>query len=337
MPLSAIASSLPGLRETAEEIAVATGAEPDFIRNKIGLHERYRLAPGESGLDLAEAACRALLEKTGLAPQDIGLLVYVTQTPDRRVPGSAPELAHRLGASNSVASFDLSLGCSGYVYGLSLVEAFLAFHGIDNALLVTCDPYSRMMASEDKATNAIFGDAATASWVTRQGAGPTLEAVDFGSDGSNADAIRLEAGGANMPLVSLSGPADGVSAPSRDDASLHMDGRGVFNFVNGVIPKSIAASLAKAGLELDAIDWFALHQGSGYMIAALAKRVGIPESKLRMNIDRYGNTVSSTVPMLLEELIEKGEAAGRTILVSGFGVGLSWATGILKFPSTDTN
>lgn len=328
MSIDAIAHAVPARLETAADIARATGADEAFVRDKVGIHTRHILGPGETGLDLAEAAVRALIDKTGRALSDIGLLVFVTQTPDRRIPHNAAPLAHRLGLSHGVASFDLSLGCSGFVYGLCVVEAMLAAQGIDNALLVTCDPYSRIMDAADKSTNAVFGDAAAATWVSRDGTRSRMLATDFGTDGSGADAIRIDAGGGAAPLVSLDQP-EGVAPYDRDALRLHMDGRGVFNFVNGTMPKSFDACLSKAGLAMDEIDIFALHQGSAYMLQALARRAGIPQDKLLMNIDRFGNTVSSTIPLLLEPLLDAPVAAPRKVMISGFGVGLSWATAIL--------
>lgn len=333
MPLVAIRSALPSIQETAADLARVTGADEAFVREKVGVKTRYVLGPDETGLDLAEAACAALFAETELTPEAVDLVVYVTQNPDRRLPHNAPALCDRMGIGQGCASFDLSLGCSGYVYGLSLVEAFLAFTGKQNAVLVTCDPYSRIMAPEDKATNAVFGDAAAATWVRAEGPGGRLSALDFGTDGSQGDAIRINAGGAALPLVSLGQP-DGVAVPDREDARLHMEGRGVFNFVNSKIPGSLRASLESAGLELDDIAHFALHQGSAYMLLSLARRVGIPEAKLAMNIDRYGNTVSSTIPLLLQELITDHDLSGQHVMISGFGVGLSWATGILTFDET---
>ena len=333
MSIVGIASALPSVRHTAADIAATTGADEKFVREKVGVAERFVLARGESGLDLAEAAGKELLRRTGTDGSSLGLVIFVTQTPDRRVPGSAPDFAARLGAGTAVASFDVSLGCSGFVYALAIAQSFMQAHGIDHGLIVTCDPYSRMMAAEDKGTNAVFGDAATATLLERNGNGPKMVGFDFGSDGSGADAIRLEAGGASMPLVSLDGPEDGVAVIEREAARLHMDGRAVFNFVNSVIPQSLATSLEKAKMALTDIDYFALHQGSAYMLKALAKRVGIPDEKLLMNIDRFGNTVSSTVPMLLEELHESHDLRGKKVMLSGFGVGLSWATCILEYES----
>lgn len=330
MSIEAIGIAVPPHVETAAEIAAAIGAEESFVRDKVGIHRRHILQQGETGVALAAAAVQDLVARSSLKLKDIGLLVYVTQTPDRRIPHNAAPLAHHLGLRKNLASFDLSLGCSGFVYGLSVTEAMLQAHEIDHAILVTCDPYSRIMDRSDKSTNAVFGDAATATWVSRQGTRTRLTALDFGTDGGGADAIRIDAGAAKAPLVSLDVP-EGVRQYDRDALRLHMDGRAVFNFVNSTIPVSIRASLEKAGLEMEQIDWFALHQGSAYMLHALARRSGIPPEKLLMNIAHYGNTVSSTIPLLLEQLCREEDLTGNQVLVSGFGVGLSWATGILEF------
>ena len=331
MSLEAIASALPTVHHSVEEIAAQCDADVEFVRTKVGVQERYILGPEENGIGLAADACRKLFDQTGLTPDDIGLLVFVTQNPDRRLPQNSAGLADALGLPKSCASFDIALACSGFVYGLSVTEAFLAMHGIDNALLVTCDPYSRIIAAEDKGTNAVFGDAAAAALVTRTGKCSTLSGLDFGTDGSGGDAIRIDAGGAAAPLVAID-QQEALTVGDRDAHRLVMDGRAVFNFVNTTVPGSIANSLEKAGLTLDEIDWFALHQGSEYMLDALARRARIPPEKVLKNIAQYGNTVSSTIPLLLERLLAEGKLDnGGTVLISGFGVGLSWATGILRF------
>ncbi|MBM7069030.1 ketoacyl-ACP synthase III [Actibacterium sp. 188UL27-1] len=331
MSLEAVASAVPALHQTVEEIAAQCDADVEFVRTKVGVAGRYIMGPGETGIGLADAACTKLFTQTDLTAADIGLLVFVTQNPDRRLPNNAAGLAHALGLPKTVASFDLSLGCSGFVYGLSVTEAFLQAHGIENALLVTCDPYSRIMAPEDKATNAVFGDAATATLVTRSGTRSALSGLDFGTDGGGGDAIRIDAGGAAAPLVALD-TGDGLQTGDRDAHRLIMEGRAVFNFVNATIPSSIANSLTKADLTLDDIDWFALHQGSEYMLDSLARRSRIPGEKVLKNIATYGNTVSSTIPLLVEQLLAQGKLDSRSrVLISGFGVGLSWATGVLTF------
>jgi 3-oxoacyl-[acyl-carrier-protein] synthase-3 len=331
MSIEAIASAIPSVHQDVGEIARQCGAEIDFIRDKVGVSERYILGPEETGIGLAAKACEALFAKVNLTAEDIGLVVFVTQNPDQRLPQNSAGLAAHLGLPKTCASFDVALGCSGFVYGLAITESFVAMHGIKNAILVTCDPYSRIMAPEDKNTNAVFGDAATATLITGTGTRTTITGLDFGTDGSGGDAIRITAGGAAEPLVSLD-QADGVNLQSRVDHSLFMDGRAVFNFVNSTVPGSIKASLDKSGTTMEEIDWFALHQGSSYMLDALTRRARIPAEKVLKNIHRYGNTVSSTIPLLLEELLEERTLdMGGKVLISGFGVGLSWATGIINF------
>lgn len=330
MSIEAVAYAVPGIVQTAEDIAAMTGGAADFISGKVGLGERHVLAPDETGVGLSTQACEALLARYTDLRSSIDLVVCVTQNPDRRIPHNSAGIVESLGLPSTTAAFDISLGCSGYVYAVSIVEGFLERCGMGNALLVTCDPYSRIIAPEDKETNSVFGDAATASWI-RSGTGRcvTLAAV-FGTDGSQGDAIEVPAGGARKPFVSILGD-EGVAAYERSDLRLYMRGRAVFNFVMTTVPESIDASLAKAGLAINDIDHFALHQGSIYMLDALARRAGIPADKVLKNMDRFGNTVSSTIPMLLADLDQEGRLSGSTVLVSGFGVGLSWGTAILRF------
>ena len=329
MSIEAIASAVPSARESAAEIARQTGLDEQFVAEKVGVKWRHVLAADETGLDLAEAACRRLFAETGLKPDEIDDLIFVTQTPDYSIPHSSALLAHRLGLPLHCAAFDISLGCSGFVYALSVAESFLAGNAHDNALLVTCDPYSRIMAAEDKSTNAVFGDAAAACWISRTGTRSSLGKGDYGTDGSKARALMVEAGRGKLPLVSLRSPS--VAQYTRDQLRLQMSGRDVFEFVMLKVPDSIRACLERNYLTLEEIDWFALHQGSLYMLMAMAQRLEIPKEKVLINIDRYGNTVSSTVPILLEELMQKEDLRNRKVLISGFGVGLSWATNILTF------
>lgn len=333
MPIKAIASAVPGTVEDAAAIAAATGANVDFIIDKVGIRERHVLAADETGVDLAEAACRRLFEATGLAPSEVDLLVFVTQTPDYPIPHNSALLAARLDLSPRLAAFDISLGCSGFVYALSVVEHFLAGEELDTALLVTCDPYSKIIAAEDKATNAVFGDAATATLVHRTDGLLKAGRCDYGTDGGGYRALIREAGGAKNPLID--GPDEPAPQYERNSLRLQMRGRDVYDFVMTRVPESVERCLARNGLSLDRIDRFALHQGSQHMLRSLAGRIGAPDDKVLYNIDRYGNTVSSTIPMLLEEELSKDGASSRRILISGFGVGLSWATNVLSIGHHD--
>lgn len=325
MALDAFAFAVPSVRHTAADLAAFTGGDEAFIVNKVGVSARYVLGEGETGTTLSTEACRKLFAAHPGIENEIDLLVVVTQNPDRKLPQNSAALAAALGLPKSIASFDIALGCSGYVYGVSIVEGFLAASGGKTALLVTCDPYSRIIEPSDKDTNAVFGDAAAATLIRANGRGKII-ATDFGTDGAGGDAICVPGGGAAKPQVGAG------AAPLTDaDLRLYMKGRDVFNFVNSVVPQSIKACLDKAKLTVADIDLFALHQGSIYMLDAMAKRVGIPPEKVLKNMDRYGNTVSSSIPLLLSEQDASGNLAGKRVLMSGFGVGLSWATAIVEF------
>ena len=328
MTIEAIAYAVPDLVQTADELAAITGADADFIRDKVGMGQRHVLGPEETGTDLSAQACQNLFAAHPDLAAQVDLLVCVTQTPDRRLPQNSARLAAALDLPQHVASFDVSLGCSGYPYGVTIAEGFLAATGRSNALLVTCDPYTRIIEPTDKATNCVFGDAATVTWLRRDGPGGQILASDFGTDGSAGDAITVPGGGAADPLVSVLDHGEG---PESDALRLHMNGRAVFNFVNSQVPKSIHACLESADVALEDVDWFALHQGSTYMLEAMTRRVGIAPEKVLKNMQRFGNTVSSSVPLLLHDLQQDGTLKGRKVLVSGFGVGLSWATSLIQF------
>lgn len=330
MSLEAFASALPSVKHTAAQIAEMTGADEAFIVEKVGLKERYVLGPEETTVDLATVACKALIERNPDISGKVDLLVCVTQNPDRRIPHNSAGIVSALGLPASTAAFDVSLGCSGFVYAVPIVVGFLDRCGFKNAILVTSDCYSRVIAPEDRDTNCIFGDAATATWIKSDGGRSSIISFDCGTDGSGGDAIEIPAGGALKPFVSMLG-SEAVETYTRDELKLYMRGRAVFNFVMTRVPTSIEACLAKAGLTPSDIDYFALHQGSTYMLDALARRVGIPAPKLLKNMSSYGNTVSSTIPMLLEDLDRKKQLNGRKVLISGFGVGLSWATAVVQF------
>ena len=327
MRVRAVRSAVPETVWDAEAVAALTGADPAFIRGKVGAARRHILAEGETGTDLSARACRLLVECDGLRLADVELLVCVTQTPDYRIPHNSALLQQALGIPTACAAFDLSLGCSGYVYGLTVCKGFMEAQGLRTALLVTCDPYSRIMLAADRATTAVFGDGAAATWLSAD-AGAVIGHGDFGTDGSGGDALRVEAGGAVHPHLSVHDASPRSYGAER--LRLHMAGRAVFTFVLEQVPGSIRRCLERNGLAPSEIDVFALHQGSLYMLQALAKRCGIPADRLPVNIGRFGNTVSSSVPMLLAELADQGRLApGTRVLVSGFGVGLSWGTNVL--------
>jgi 3-oxoacyl-[acyl-carrier-protein] synthase-3 len=329
--IRSIYSALPNHLWTNAEIEALTGASQTFIETKIGVDKRYFLKKDESGVDLSLKAVENLFESESLNRKEVDLLVVVTQTPDYKIPQNSAILQHRLELSTGCACFDISLGCSGYVYALSIVRAFMLSEGLSNALLVTCDPYSKIMDKHDKNVMTLFGDAATVTHLSNDGFW-SLGRADMGTDGSMHSALKIEHGGGKSPLLGVHA-SKVKNGGSVEDVRLNMIGRDVFNFVVKNVPISISRCLEKNNMTLDQVSYFALHQGSKHMLDYMASRVGIPEQKMLRNIHKYGNTVSSTVPLLLQDLMEnkEGRLSSSTVLISGFGVGLSWATNILTY------
>jgi len=332
MKLRDIAFAVPGTRFSSQEISAWSGLEQSFIENRIGVQSRAFLGVEEAPSQLAASACEALLSRPGApARSDIGLLVMVTQTPDYKIPHSSALLQRDLGFESGTACFDINLGCSGFVYALSIVRAMMQAEGMSDAIIVTCDTYSRIMGRADRDTVALFGDAATATWLSAS-AGAEIGKADFGTDGHKSEHLIVRRGGGAEPIAALfSGGAKDAEA-SDAGFRLHMNGRGIFNFMMERIPRSVALALEKNGLTTDQIDYFVFHQGSKFLLDHLARHLGLPDEKVPSNVANYGNTVSSSVPLLLAELMMQEDGlAGKKVLVSGFGVGLSWATNILRF------
>jgi len=301
--IEAIAVYIPEQRASNMALREQFEVDEAFLTDKIGVVNRAVKAADEDTSDMALKALERLLAQTGLAREAIEVLVVVTQNPDTNLPHVSGLVHGKAGLSPDCAAFDVSLGCSGYVYGLSVLQAFIAANGLSRGVLVTCDPYSKVIDPSDKNTVLLFGDAATATLV---GPEPMFECGPFlfGTQGDLTGALVCK------------------------DGTLHMNGREVFNFAATAVPKHIEKLLAKAGLTKEAVDCFLFHQGSRYIVETLAKRLGLDRTKVRTDIEETGNTVSSSIPILLQK--EMGKADVQTLVLCGFGVGLSWASCVCK-------
>ncbi|MEW5772882.1 MAG: ketoacyl-ACP synthase III [Thermodesulfobacteriota bacterium] len=315
-----IACHFPAGRQDNAELAERFGFELEFLRDKVGVRTRAVAAPEETVSDLAAAAARKLFEKGVADPGEVQLLVVCTQTPDYRLPATANIVQHALGLPQTTAAFDIGQGCSGWVVGLSAVRSMMAAEGLDCALLITAETYSKFIDPADRATSPLFGDAAAAT-LLRSGAGGRIGRFVFGSDGSGAASLIIRGGGGRRPLD-----------PPVGENGLRMDGKAIFNFMMRRVPDCVRRCLAANGLAQEDVDLFVFHQASRFMLANLAKHMGLPENKVPVVLEDTGNTVSSTIPATLERLAAEGRLAGRTVLAAGFGVGLSWAATTITFP-----
>lgn len=302
--IKAVTSYLPENRIDNFEQAKVFSETDSFIKNKIGAFSLPIMSDEEETSDLAYKAVIKLCEEAKLEKNNIDALIVVTQNGDGSgLPHTSAILHKKLGLNTSVAAFDLSLGCSGYVYGLSVLKGIMENAGLKNGILVTADPYSKIIDRDDRITTLLFGDASTATWLCKEGlweiGTPILE-----TDGNGGDALQIV------------------------DGKLKMNGRSVFNFASLRVPQQINKCLKAGGLKPSDIDLYCLHQGSAAIIDSVARRFSTERGKFVKDIENTGNTVSSTIPVLLDRHVINSDA--QTVLISGFGVGLSWATNILK-------
>lgn len=310
--IQTISYHLPADRQDNQSICAAHDFDEAFIAEKLGIQARYIAGPDESTADLATAASRALLDSGDVAAADIGLLMVVTQTPDYCLPHTSALVHANLELPKSVAAFDVNLGCSGFVYGLSTAKGFMEANGIDCGLLITAEEYSKVLDPADRGTAPLFGDGAAAALLTRT---PRYEIgrTTFGTDGSRHGALIV--------------PGSGTHAVDR--APLAMEGRSIFNFMMSEVPGDVNDCLQANGLEIEDIDAWVFHQASKFMLQSVAKRIGIPQDKLVLDLEEGGNTTSSTIPIALARRILESATPPRRVFLSGFGVGLSWASTVL--------
>lgn len=296
---------------------------------KTGVLSRHIAAPGETAYDLALHAARALLARHPGLAERLDAVIFCTQSPDYVMPSNAFLLQRDLGLATQLVAFDFNLACSGYVYGLMMASGLLKLGIARHVLLVTADTYSRYLAEDDRATRMLFGDGAAASWIAEPAefvGTPLISAFeDFrcASDGLGWDKFIVPGGGQRHPLPQ--GAPLGSLQERRD--KIEMNGLHVLNLVGDRVVSQIRSLLADHGLSADQIDQFLFHQASNLALDSLGKRLGIPPERRFSNLSRVGNTVSSSLPILVKDCMDaQPPAAGSRLFLCGFGVGYSWAS-----------
>jgi 3-oxoacyl-[acyl-carrier-protein] synthase III len=300
--IRAISSFLPSTRVDNRDLADRFGLSWDFVANKIGFTERSRCSPEETLAESCTQAFKNLQRSTPVDPKKIGLVCVVTQTPERRIPHSSARLHEIIGCEKHCITFDISQGCAGWVHGLDIVCGLLRMNRAEHALLFTCDLYSRVVNPNDKATALLFGDGATVTWISNDGSGFIVQDADFGTGPQSSEVITC-------------------------NEFLQMDGREVFNHAMEYVPASIKRLLARNQLSLSDIEMIAAHQASHYLIESLRKALDVPAAAMPFLAAECGNTVSSSVPLVLES---KLALVKQYALATGFGVGFTWGSALLK-------
>lgn len=296
---------------------------------KIGVRNRYIVAPDETASDLAVAAGEKLFAEHGIAPDEVGFVLFCAQEFDHYTPSTACLIQERLGVPNSAGALDYNLGCSGFVYGLSLAKGLIDSTGVHSVLLLTSSTLTKTFHPRDKSSRFIFGDGAAATLIT---AGDDIGEFVFGTDGGRGKHIIVKDGGARNAITeSSSVDNEDEFGNITSDEKFFMNGTGVFVFALKAVPKMVDELLKKSGEDIESIDHFIFHQANEFMIDTLRQKLGIPEHRFHVYMEHCGNTVSSTIPLVLEELIASGKAKkGEKVLLAAFGTGLSWAGTIIR-------
>ena len=334
--ITAIASRLPEQRLGNEALAeLYPGWTAEKILEKTGIAERRIAASDETASDLAFTAARRLFDERGVDPTSIDFLLFCTQTPDYILPTTACLLQDRLGLPSHCGALDFNLGCSGFVYGLSLAKGLVETGQASRVLLLTADTYSKLIHPGDKSVRTLFGDGACATLIEAvEGDASAIGPFVFGTDGRGAHNLIVPTGGFRRAR-------DATSAVEVEDASgnvrtaddLYMNGAEIMAFTLASVPTAVDALLAKAGLGKDEVDLFVPHQANAFMLERLRRKLGAPPERWVVELERVGNTVSSSIPLALERRLDAGVSAGngsRLAVLVGFGVGYSWAAACVR-------
>ncbi len=326
-PLVEIAGTgrfLPDNIVTNDDLAQRLDTTDEWIRSRTGIRER-RIAPDDMGAaDLGVGAAMKAMKSAGVEPGEIDILIVATATPDRWLPSTACDMQAKLGCSNAVA-FDLMAACSGFIYGLTIAEGYLAAGRGEVALVVSAEKMSAIVDWEDRSTCVLFGDGAGAAVVRpANGSGRGILSSHLRSDGNLGELLSRPAGGALIPM----------SQAVLDEKThlVRMKGREVFKHAVRKMADACQHALQNAGLTRDDVDLLVPHQANMRIIESTAKHAGVPMERVYVNVDRYGNMSSATVPVAIDEAVEEGLIGpGSNVLLVAFGGGLTWGAMVLRW------
>jgi 3-oxoacyl-[acyl-carrier-protein] synthase-3 len=310
---------------------------PEAVSNKenldmIGVEQRRITKTSETASDLAVKSALQFFKEHKVEPSEIDFLLFCAQEFDYYGPTSACIIHEKIGLPKNCGALDFNLGCSGFVYGLSLAKGMIESIGVKNVMLITSSTLTKKFHPKDKSSRYVFGDGAAATLISSRSAEEGIGKFIFGTDGKGANKIIVKDGGARNPI------SDSSFVESADEygnvtnaACYYMDGPGVFIFGLKTVPKMINELLEKEQKKTDDIDLFIFHQANLFLIDHIRKKLHLSEEKIFNFMGEVGNTVSSSIPIALAEAIKAGKAKkGQTILLAGFGVGLSWAATTIR-------
>ncbi|NLY30326.1 MAG: ketoacyl-ACP synthase III [Firmicutes bacterium] len=316
-------SAVPEKVLTNADLEKMVDTSDEWITTRTGIKERRIAAEGEGTSDLAAAAGRQALEAAGVEPEEVDLIIVATVTPDMMFPATSCLVQMKLGATKA-ATFDLSAGCSGFVYALDVAARCVASGGYDRVLVIGAEVLSRITDWTDRSTCVLFGDGAGAALVGPVSEGRGLLSSDLGAEGAQGHLLTLPAGGSLLPAS--------VETVEGRKHFISMQGNDVFKFAVRIMAETTLTSLKKCSLGPEDIDVFIPHQANTRIIDAALKRLDIPKEKVLINVQKYGNTSAASVPIALNEALQADMIKDDNVVaLVGFGAGLTWASAILRW------
>lgn len=332
----AVRYALPAGTLAFEELEARFGPEVmKRVLSGTGIRHRRVTRDGMCGSDFAFEAATELIREEGVDRESIDLLIMCTQTPDYLLPTTACVLHERLGLKKNCACFDINLGCSQYVYALSVAHSMIVAGVASRALVLTGDTLSRTLHPKDKAVVPLLADGGSATLVGRTPAGQGFLGFKLGTDGSGHRHLMIPAGGFREPRsAETARETTDADGNVRTRETLFMNGAAIFHFSISVVPPTIQELLAELRLQMEEVDLFLFHQANKYMLDYLAKKLKLPPEKTFYFLEEIGNTSGTTVPIVLREAWRAGKVVpGKLVMLISFGVGLSWAATVIRWPA----
>lgn len=327
--IKGVCSAVPSTEISNRDYKYITETERELLIKTTGIESRHVALNGETTGDLCHAAAERLIDQLKWDRTEIDLIVFVSQSPDHFLPATSIIIQNKLGLAKTTAAFDILLGCSGFVYGLSVVASMMSTGGFRKALLLAGDVSSAGVNIKDKSTYPLFGDCGTATALEYNRDYEMY--FNLQSDGSGKDAIIMPHGGLRHPVTSESLIEKEIEpGVIRHQRNLWLNGMDVFNFSVREAPSNVSALLEFCKHAVSEIDLFVMHQANLLMNETIRKKLKIESSKVPYTLKRYGNTSSASIPLTLAEHFRNSDTIGKRIVLSSFGVGLSWGSCYLE-------
>lgn len=323
LKIAGVGYSVPSTVVTNDDLTKLYDTSDEWIYTRTGIKERRLVSGNENAVDLGIEAAKRALNKSGLKPEEVDMIVCASSAPPELYPAIGCRIQAALEIPNDVPAFDITAACSGLIYALSIARGFIASGMYKSVLIVATDNNSRLLNWEDRSASILFGDGAGAMVVTASDDGvDDIIAIDIRANGSIGDLIKLPFSGKNCPLVE----------PNEvQQQFIEMNGKEVYKFVARVLPHYVEELIEKAGMKAEDIDYLIPHQANLRIIQAVQERLGYGDEKVVTNIKYYGNTSAASIPLAMAESVEQGKVKlGSTAVLCGFGAGMTWGGAIVR-------